>query len=334
MAYTKTVWNYVGTPLNPSNLNKMEEGIYQANVTADAAYPNPTGNSVFLGKYAGTAASTPYYNVGIGYQSLYSATSGSQYNVGIGHKTLYSATTALQNVAIGSSALQQVTTADYNTAIGTASLQFGNGSNNVAVGKYAGLYCADGSTPNTGSANCVLLGTDTKVNSVSSSNEIVIGYNAIGNGDNTATIGNASISNLYVYDKLVYHAGNLSNSKVNLYNASGIKGTGTGASNQAYFSFYENDGTTRQGYIGYGDSAGTLFIWNDLSTDVYIKTSGAGKAKINGHEILTTNNALSKVSVPDTAASTGIAGQVAYDSNYFYVCYATNSWARYAKSTW
>ena len=77
----------------------------------------------------------------------------------------------------------------------------------------------------------------------------------------------------------------ISNSALNLANASGIKGTGTGASNLSYFNFFENNGTTRQGYIGYGDSAGTLFIWNELNTDVYIKTSGAGKAKVNGNEI-------------------------------------------------
>lgn len=37
---------------------------------------------------------------------------------------------------------------------------------------------------------------------------------------------------------------------------------------------------------------------------------------------------------PSTATSTGVAGQTAYDANYFYVCTATNTWKRTALSTW
>jgi hypothetical protein len=43
---------------------------------------------------------------------------------------------------------------------------------------------------------------------------------------------------------------------------------------------------------------------------------------------------VTQVSPPPTSTSTGKAGQVAYDSNYFYVCYANNTWTRYAKSAW
>jgi hypothetical protein len=88
----------------------------------------------------------------------------------------------------------------------------------------------------------------------------------------------------------VLHEGNISSSALNLANASGIKGTGTGPTNVSYFNFFESNGTTRQGYIGYGDAVGTLFIWNELSSDVYIKTHGAGKAKVNGNEIYHAGN--------------------------------------------
>lgn len=40
------------------------------------------------------------------------------------------------------------------------------------------------------------------------------------------------------------------------------------------------------------------------------------------------------VSVPSTATSNGIAGQMAYDASYVYVCIATNVWKRAALSTW
>tara|TARA_B100001093_G_C26212877_1_gene752783 strand:- start:349 stop:600 length:252 start_codon:yes stop_codon:yes gene_type:complete len=39
-------------------------------------------------------------------------------------------------------------------------------------------------------------------------------------------------------------------------------------------------------------------------------------------------------SVPATASSTGVAGTLAYDSNYLYVCVATNTWKRVAIATW
>jgi len=36
---------------------------------------------------------------------------------------------------------------------------------------------------------------------------------------------------------------------------------------------------------------------------------------------------------PATSSSTGVQGQVAYDSNYMYICVATNTWKRIAAST-
>ena len=41
-----------------------------------------------------------------------------------------------------------------------------------------------------------------------------------------------------------------------------------------------------------------------------------------------------RVAAPSTAASTGRAGDFAYDSSYFYVCTAANTWKRVAIATW
>lgn len=40
------------------------------------------------------------------------------------------------------------------------------------------------------------------------------------------------------------------------------------------------------------------------------------------------------VAAPASASSTGVAGQLAYDSDYFYVCVATDTWKRVAIATW
>jgi hypothetical protein len=40
------------------------------------------------------------------------------------------------------------------------------------------------------------------------------------------------------------------------------------------------------------------------------------------------------VAAPATASSAGLAGQIAYDASYFYVCTATNTWKRVSITTW
>jgi len=39
-------------------------------------------------------------------------------------------------------------------------------------------------------------------------------------------------------------------------------------------------------------------------------------------------------SVPASATAAGVAGQVAYDSNYLYFCISANTWRRIALATW
>lgn len=40
------------------------------------------------------------------------------------------------------------------------------------------------------------------------------------------------------------------------------------------------------------------------------------------------------VAVPASAAAAGVAGQYAYDTNYFYICVAADTWMRVAIGTW
>lgn len=43
---------------------------------------------------------------------------------------------------------------------------------------------------------------------------------------------------------------------------------------------------------------------------------------------------ISWVTPPASAASAGVAGQVAYDASFFYVCYGSGNWLRTPLSTW
>lgn len=60
-------------------------------------------------------------------------------------------------------------------------------------------------------------------------------------------------------------------------------------------------------------------------TDLYV----AGQAEIGGDSIV-----IATSKTPSSATDTGIKGQICYDSDYVYVCTATNTWKRTAISTW
>lgn len=173
-----------------------------------------SGNSnTAVGTFALQNNTSANYNVGIGYETLRSATTGGN-NTAIGHAAMYSNTTGDVNTAVGENALvsntsgryntsvgvqsqEQNTTGQSNTAIGVAAIDRNvAGHNNAVLGAFAGRYISDNSTFNTAIDNSVLIGASAKPLANNANNEIVIGYNAIGNGSNTVTLGNTSITSV------------------------------------------------------------------------------------------------------------------------------------------
>ena len=110
------------------------------------------GGNTFVGLNAGnltmgstaTTAGQASYNTGVGYQSLYSNTTGS-YNTANGYQSLRSNTTGYYNTANGFQSLRSNTTAYSNTANGYQSLYSNTtGYRNTAFlgynsGRYIGL---------------------------------------------------------------------------------------------------------------------------------------------------------------------------------------------------
>ncbi|MEI7895664.1 MAG: hypothetical protein WCJ26_01415 [bacterium] len=150
------------------------------------------------------------YNTSNGYQALLSNTSGNG-NTAIGSQALYSNITGYNNTANGynalysnishnntangASALYSNTSGHNNTANGASALYLNiSGQYNTANGYHAGTYITGGAAPNATSSNSVYLGAQTKAFADAQTNEIVIGYNAIGAGSNTVTLGNTSIT--------------------------------------------------------------------------------------------------------------------------------------------
>ena len=140
---------------------------------------------------------TGYINNAFGSQSLISNITGNGNNA-FGYNALESNTEGNDNIAIGSSALGSNTTGDDNTAVGSNALQDNTtGNNNIAIGSSAGRSISDG-TPLINATSSVFVGCNTKSSKNGNTNEIVIGQSAIGNGSNTATIGNDSTTDVYL----------------------------------------------------------------------------------------------------------------------------------------
>lgn len=65
-------------------------------------------------------------------------------------------------------------------------------------------------------------------------------------------------------------------------------------------------------------------------------TLGTQRAAINANFSALNTGKMELVSVPTSATASGYVGQVAIDSNYIYLCTATNTWIRasLAFATW
>lgn len=151
------------------------------------------GNNTVWARGAGNVTT----NASFGEQALDANTSGSE-NTAFGYRALTSMTTASGSTAVGRSALNS-STGRSNTAVGDAALtHITTTVDNIAIGQNAGRYISGGVTSNTIGVRSVFLGSQTKPLTNGDDNAIVIGYNAIGNGSNTATIGNSSIVATYL----------------------------------------------------------------------------------------------------------------------------------------
>ena len=161
---------------------------------------NTTGlNNTAVGSSALTINSVGNQNTAVGSFSLKSNTTGIE-NTAVGFSSLNSNSTGSSNTAYGNLSLGSLNSAasNNNTAIGSmATNQLLQGANNTAVGGKAGLYYGmTGTVANTVMNNSVLIGYNARPNASGETNEIVIGSDALGNGNNTVQLGNTDITNV------------------------------------------------------------------------------------------------------------------------------------------
>lgn len=190
----RTVWNN-----GQSNVTSNTSFGDQALKVTTAGFNTAYGVQVLAANVGGTR------NSAFGYQALLSNLGGND-NVAIGYQTAFANTSGLSNTALGGSALFNNSTGNQNTAVGNGALfATTTTAGNTALGYRAGRFILDSINPNSTPVNSVFLGNMSMANADGETNQIVIGYNAIGLGSNTAQIGNSSITKFGFYGRAIMH---------------------------------------------------------------------------------------------------------------------------------
>lgn len=139
-------------------------------------------SNISIGNYSLYSCETGVRNVSLGNYAAYGTTTGS-YNISIGYQALQSNTTSSNNLAIGDYSLNQLISGNGNNiAIGNRSLQNSNTSleDTISIGYYAGLA-------NGGNKNILIGNYVAPYLSGTSSSNVIIGYQAAKNKNNTFT---------------------------------------------------------------------------------------------------------------------------------------------------
>ncbi len=211
-------------------------------IGTNACQNKTTGNNwTAIGTNAGQSNTTTGFWTGIGYNAGVSNTTGAGWTA-IGTNAGQGNTTGSNWTAIGNSAGISNTTGGFWTAIGRdAGRSNTTGSDWVAIGLNAGRYIKGTTTALQFFQNSTYIGTTTKgTNGTDVSptdNETVIGYAAEGNGSNTVTIGNSSVTDQYL--KGMVHSDGCY-AEIHVHDASAAQSIPTGTTYTKLTSFADN----------------------------------------------------------------------------------------------
>ena len=148
-------------------------------------------NSLYIGNDPSGTTDTAEYNVVVGLTALDAITTGDK-NVAIGYDAGEKITTGFKNTMMGFQSCFNMIEGTHNTTFGYRAGEGILGSYNICIGSEAGKDdIQEGS-------NNILLGSSTDVSSADGTNQIVIGHSATGLGNNKITLGNASITDVYM----------------------------------------------------------------------------------------------------------------------------------------
>lgn len=180
----------------------ITSGYNNTYIGARSGETNTTGTSnTFVGYKTGMGSTSAYENTVIGFNAGYGLTTAYG-NTFVGKDAGAAATYGEANTFVGHSAGSNLTQGGYNTFLGiSAGNRVTTTSENIFIGFRAGSYYT-GPTNNETPSKSVFIGCNTYANGAGQTNQIVIGDAAVGNGSNTFTHGNSSITDHYFSGKL------------------------------------------------------------------------------------------------------------------------------------
>jgi len=250
-------------------------------------YQTGLGYSTYFGENAGRVDDlSNNYNTGIGYNSLYSNTTG-YYNTALGYRSLYSNTTGYYNTALGDYSLYTNTTGYSNTALGYRSLYSNtSGRANTALGDYS-LYTNTTGYSNTalgyrslysnttGAQNTALGDYSLYTNTTGYSNT-ALGYRSL--YSNTTGAQNTALGDYSLYTNTTGYANTVLGSFAGAYQADGNTAL-TDPENSIYIGYNakgkdNNDNNSIViGYNAIGLGANTVVLGNDSIVTTALKGS-------------------------------------------------------------
>lgn len=327
------------TAFGSEAMKSMSTGIGNVATGHQALWSNNGSNNVANGTWAMKNNTGGSYNVAVGFYALYSA-SLAYYNTAVGSSSLSVNSTGYGNTSIGYKASCLNTEGYHNSSLGFESLQSNRtGIRNVGLGYRAGRYITNASAENYTTNNSIFIGADTRALADNETNQIVIGHTTTGNGSNTVTIGNSSITDNYF-------SGNVGLSTSILTNIAGSISTLTiGGANpnvsggisyqmngvNKFYGYVDNDNLfSHQALTGIGQK----FI-TDNTVRYVIDSSGnhdfkTGTALFGGAVTAPSYKVTALNTAPATSTSTGTVGEIRYTADYIYICVATDTWKRSA----
>lgn len=188
------------TAVGGRSLSSNTTGYSNTSIGSSSMKSNTTGlDNTSVGRSSMFRNTSGWANTSMGVYSLYSSSSGKE-NVSCGYQSMYENIFGYDNSALGSYALRDNTTGKNNTSVGHSALRSNvSGTNNSAVGYGAGRYYGAGSDGATTCSNSVYVGFQTRASANGNTNEIVVGYDVVGLGSNTTSIGTSNTTRTKLY---------------------------------------------------------------------------------------------------------------------------------------
>ena len=259
--------NGVDAGRNATGFNWVAQG-YQA------GFNSTTGNNwVAQGSQAGFSNTTGINWVAQGVQAGFSNSIGSFW-VALGSRAANVNTSGSNWIAIGASAAFNNTSGANWIAQGfQAALHNLTGDDWVAQGYQAAAFQADGASSAQYFRNSVYIGSYTRATNGTvgslTTNETVVGYQAIGLGSNTSVIGNANTIQTWL-------GGNLTLGSTVASGTTRLKVTSSGSTNASFVARFQNSGGTDLMVVDGGGGVGIGTSLNNTSAILQADSTSRG----------------------------------------------------------